>query len=77
MIVVFVYAAVQRILDGDDGVRDFSRFQAAKHIFKPLAGRNVDMGAEQFAGSRMAKRAGLSLKGDELLIFFGHFNCLL
>ena len=72
MIVVFVHAAVESVLDRDNRVRSAAFFHRAKHFLKHGAGKDLHVRAEQFARSGMTERAGLALKGGQSFLILRH-----
>jgi hypothetical protein len=62
MVIVLMYRAVERVLDGNHGSLNLILSEGAEYVFKPLAGQNLNAFPQQFASGLLAKCAELSLE---------------
>ena len=63
VVIVLVYRAVERVLDGNHRSLDLFLLESPEYVFEPLAGQYVNALSEQFASGLFAECATLSLEG--------------
>src|SRR5260370_39766550 len=65
VIVIFVNAARQRILNRHDGARGAALFQTAKQVLKPHTGKNFHVSSAKLAGGFLAEDSALALDSND------------
>src|SRR5262245_8385053 len=67
MIVIFVNASGQRVLDRDHGAGGAPFLERAEEIFETLAGQNIHVMSQELARGLFAEGAALALEGNRLM----------
>ncbi len=65
MVVIFVNAARQRVLDRHNGARRAPLLQTAEQVFKPHTGKNFHVSSAELASGFLAEGAAFALEGDD------------